>query len=94
MSANDLVPPDPSTKPSLRGDCLEGGVNEARPCQWVTCRYHLYNKTHSCALDVADEGPNDLEVIGDIMGLTRERIRQIEATALWRLKRLPLLKGL
>ena len=32
----------------------------------------------SCSLDVADRGPQTLSTVGDVMGLTRERIRQIE----------------
>lgn len=40
---------------------------------------------HSCALDTADDGGTTLEIIGDMMNLTRERIRQMEARALERL---------
>lgn len=42
----------------------------------------------SCALDVADRGPATLEDVGEIVGLVRERIRQVEAKALASLKRL------
>lgn len=28
-------------RPQTRGDCLPGGCNEARPCPWVSCAYHL-----------------------------------------------------
>lgn len=28
-------------RPRTYGDCLPGGVNEERPCPWVSCRYHL-----------------------------------------------------
>lgn len=31
----------------------------------------------TCALDVAHEGPHTLQQIGDLIGLTRERVRQI-----------------
>lgn len=41
----------------------------------------------SCALDVADRGDHNLEEIGDIMGITRERVRQIESVALSKLER-------
>jgi ribosomal protein S27AE len=40
----------------------------------------------SCSLDVADRGPQTLEKVGDIMGLTRERTRQIEQAAVIRLR--------
>ena len=28
-------------RPVTRGDCLSGGINEMRPCPWVSCRHHL-----------------------------------------------------
>jgi len=40
----------------------------------------------TCALDVADKGGNTLEGIGSILGITRERVRQIEAMALTQLR--------
>jgi hypothetical protein len=39
----------------------------------------------TCALDVADDGPKPLEYIGEVMNLTRERVRQIEVRALVKL---------
>jgi len=36
----------------------------------------------TCALDVADHGRVTLEEIGGLLGLTRERVRQIEEIAL------------
>lgn len=36
----------------------------------------------SCSLDVAAEDGATLDRVGDVMNLTRERVRQIEATAL------------
>jgi hypothetical protein len=37
--------------------------------------------TQSCVLDVADLGGQALEEVGDIMNITRERVRQIEVPA-------------
>jgi hypothetical protein len=40
----------------------------------------------TCALDVAERGGITLEEVGEIMNLTRERIRQVEVRGLLRLK--------
>jgi hypothetical protein len=42
----------------------------------------------SCALDVIDRecGPVTLQSVGDVMSLTRERVRQIEAVAMAKLE--------
>jgi hypothetical protein len=42
----------------------------------------------SCALDVADHGPATAEAVAVVLNLTRERIRQIEASALEKLRAL------
>jgi hypothetical protein len=42
--------------------------------------------TNTCALDVADRGGITLEEVGEIMNLTRERIRQVEVRGLLKLK--------
>lgn len=39
---------------------------------------------NSCSLDVADGGPRSLEEVGEIMNITRERVRQIELEAIVR----------
>jgi hypothetical protein len=40
----------------------------------------------TCALDVADRGGVTLEVVGELFGVTRERVRQVEENALFRLR--------
>lgn len=44
-----------------------------------------WDMKESCALDVAERGGVTLEEVGSIMGLTRERIRQVEGRALRKL---------
>lgn len=41
----------------------------------------------SCALDVADRGHSTLEVVAVALNLTRERVRQVEVSALRKLRR-------
>jgi hypothetical protein len=94
--------PDDVPRPDSRGECKE----EARPCPWVSCKYHLYldvnpetgsiklnfpdlevwEMNETCALDVADKNGITLEEVGEIMNLTRERVRQVEVRGLLKLK--------
>jgi hypothetical protein len=65
-------------------------------CEQRQCRYHLAHRGHSehqltpsrdCALDVANEEPHTREQVAAVLGLSDERLRQIEKRALARLKR-------
>jgi hypothetical protein len=101
----ELLDASDDQRPVTRGDCLSGGFNEARPCPFMSCKYHLAldvnpsgslvvydleaaangdlsRMEHSCVLDLADRGGMTLEEVGDILGVTRERIRQVEVKAL------------
>ncbi|MEX1362046.1 MAG: sigma factor-like helix-turn-helix DNA-binding protein [Nannocystaceae bacterium] len=97
-----LYPERSYWRPSTRGEC----ANVARPCPYVSCKYHLYIDVNpatgsikvnfpdrevwelkeSCALDVANQGGITLEEVGDILNLTRERIRQVEVRGLMKLR--------
>lgn len=92
-------------RPKTRADCERGGFNEARPCPFVSCRYHLFEEfagatseedllimPYTCVLDVADEGGLTLEAVGDVLGVSRQRIEQIEGVALRKLSRKPELR--
>jgi hypothetical protein len=46
----------------------------------------LWELKDTCALDVADRGGITLEDVGDIMNLTRERVRQLETRGLVKLR--------
>jgi hypothetical protein len=80
-----------SGRPRTRADC-QGGL---RPCPWASCKYHLMlellrkdpeaevtQMTETCALDVADRGGATLEEVGALFRVTDERIRQIQRSAL------------
>jgi DNA-directed RNA polymerase sigma subunit (sigma70/sigma32) len=45
----------------------------------------VWELAFSCALDVADLGGTAIELVSELMNVTRERIRQIEMQALARL---------
>ncbi|MCH9688909.1 MAG: DNA-binding protein [Deltaproteobacteria bacterium] len=97
-----LYPERSYWRPSTRGEC----ANVARPCPYVSCKYHLYIDVNpgtgsikvnfpdrevwelkqSCALDVAQQGGITLEEVGEILNLTRERIRQVEVRGLMKLR--------
>ena len=46
----------------------------------------IWELAETCALDVADRGGITLEEVGNIMNLTRERIRQVESRGLVKLR--------
>ncbi len=48
----------------------------------------VWERTETCALDIADRGGATLEEVGAIMNLTRERIRQVEVKGLAKLQAL------
>ena len=62
---------------------MDGGPFAARPCVFA-CRYRL--DCGQCALDLAGEGGMSLDAIGQLFGVTRERVRQIESEALAKLR--------
>ena len=82
-------------KPVKRSECAD----VQRPCKWRGCRYHMRTNqdptmsklvprsSPSCSLDVAEEGANTLEEVGVLLGVTRERARQIERVALLKLRK-------
>lgn len=96
---NPLTSPPPL--PATRGDCVHGvrpcrhtqcrhhlwidyRVKVARTGQRYVRRLSLLPET--CSLDVADRGGATLLQLGHILNITRERVRQIEATATMELR--------
>ncbi|MEI9942152.1 MAG: sigma factor-like helix-turn-helix DNA-binding protein [Pseudomonadota bacterium] len=83
-------------------ECVEGGPPGAA-CTRTECRYHLAHRgywehhlkpTRDCALDVANEGPRTLDEVAEVLGVSGERVRQIEEEALEHLKHNATLKEL
>lgn len=91
-----VAPPDAPPRPRTRGECIDGPRPcPWVGCKWhlyldVTAVGSLklnhvsrepWELEETCALDVADRGGETLERVGQLVGLTRERVRQIELEA-------------
>lgn len=99
-----VVPPPsfasvPKRYPSV-AECIEPGRTR---CTHTECRYHLAHRgywehrlepTRDCSLDVAREGPRTLEGVSAILGMSAERVRQIEERAIKQLRHNQTLKRL
>jgi len=75
-----------SKLPSTRADCIGG----PRPCPHERCRYHLADDRHgpeTCVLDVVDRGEQSLEVVGAVLGISKQAVQQAEARALMKIQR-------
>ncbi|MBN1209346.1 MAG: DNA-binding protein [Myxococcaceae bacterium] len=91
-----------SQRPRTRADCVNGGrpclfvsckhnlyldVNpETGSIKLNFPDKEIWELEHTCALDVAEKGGITLEEVGEIMNLTRERIRQVETRGLMKLR--------
>lgn len=64
--------------PRNRGECEDG----ERPCPWLNCKHHLEHGGESCALDVADEGPQTQERVAELLGVSQERVHFLEKRAI------------
>ena len=91
-----------SSRPRTRADCVNGprpclfvsckhnlylDVNpETGSIKLNFPDKEIWELEHTCALDVAEKGGITLEEVGEIMNLTRERIRQVETRGLAKLR--------
>lgn len=67
--------------------CKKKGVLISEICTDTTCEWRLKNEAFlNCTWVACNYGPFTLEEVGDMMGVTRERIRQIEAKALRKMR--------
>jgi predicted ArsR family transcriptional regulator len=67
--------------------CFEAYKKFKKTCSKDTCRYWIENKKSSnCVLIASKDGPMTLQEIGDIFGITRMRVCQIEKKILKKLE--------
>ncbi len=99
VRADDLSSPLADERPPLTrfgtaGECTDVGP-PGSPCARTDCRYHLAHRgywehrlkpTRDCALEVANEGPHTLDEVAAVLGVSGERVRQIEEEAIAHLK--------
>ncbi len=100
--ADTDYPPDVQ-RPRTRGDCKDGQrpcpfascryhlAVEVHPergsLKIVFPDREVWELPETCALDVADRGGSTLETCARTMNITRERLRQLESAALYKLPR-------
>jgi sigma-70-like protein len=99
-----MYPPMDEPRPQTRAECKEGqrpcpwvsckhhlylDVNpETGSIKLNFPDLEVWEMKDTCSLDVADRNGITLEEVGEIMNLTRERIRQVEVRGLLKLKTL------
>ena len=68
--------------------CYDKIKKTKKNCDQNTCRNFVLNdKSYNCAVLAAEDGPMTLQEIGDIFGVSRMRICQIEKTILSKLRK-------
>ena len=71
MSSKDLIIENTT--------CFNEHKKYAVECDNTGCKYWAQNeRNHNCVLIMAERGPKTLQEIGDLFGVTRMRICQIE----------------
>lgn len=92
-------PQKPDWRPETRGDCLSGprpcpfigckyhlGLEVRRSALVLQRGIDFESMTYTCALDVADEGQHTSMEVAELLGMSRQRVSQIEMEALAKMR--------
>jgi hypothetical protein len=102
LEAETIIAALEDGRPRMRGDCVRGprpcpwvsckfhlylDINpDTGSIKLNFPDLEVWEMPETCALDVADRGGVTLEEVGEILNLTRERIRQVEVHGLEKLQ--------
>lgn len=68
--------------------CFKEHAKRNLPCEKTSCRCWLKNDDSlNCAILASQEGPRTLQQIGDLFGITRMRVCQIEKSIMKKIKK-------
>lgn len=69
--------------------CFEAYKKYSKNCNKKNCRYwHDLSESNNCIINKSNNNPHTLQEIGDILGITRMRVCQIEKRIINKLKNL------
>jgi hypothetical protein len=86
----------PEARPCLRVVCRHHLYTDVSPFGSLQMNHpnkEIDELEETCSLDVADRGEHSLEQVAKYLGVTRERVRQIEIAAIKKTGRSPLAEG-
>ena len=68
--------------------CSQQCMKANKPCKQIECRHYIeYEEEYNCTLvSIYENGPMTLRQVGDRLGVSFARIKQIEAKALKKIK--------
>jgi len=83
---NKITQKSSTKKTGIKNACFSFHESKNIACKKLDCRHWIeYSDCQNCVLISAKSGPKTLQVIGDMYGITRMRICQIEKNVIHKL---------